>query len=327
MLKCSRCRHIFPAPNTKPAAASAKSPPRARPVRPSDQTLTLPFDDGNWKEGADPRRAAEFDISEPEEAFTLGADDAAPALLVSEPDDEFAPSHPQPRATSPLDADEMDLTRPEDDMDAAPAAVTEDDDAPTRRRTTPRPRPPRAGTAGAGGTNYLRPLFVFLAVMVAVYGFIARTLLANPPLTDRLVGQLPIVGTLGDERLLVRKLALSEVTGTYQRIRDGKTVFVISGRVFNTAPVPLHGVQIAGKLMDSDGAVIDQKVISCGNVISARVLKDLTPQEVSILQKLSPPQHFTIGPGEVSTFVIVFMDPPAHAVEFVAQAVAARRQT
>ena len=151
-------------------------------------------------------------------------------------------------------------------------------------------------------------------------------MLANPPLTDRLVGQLPIVGTLGDERLLVRKIALSEVTGAYQRIRDGKTVFVISGRAVNTATVPLHGVQIAGKLIGSDGGLLDQKVISCGNVISAKVLKDLTPQEVSILQKLNPPQHFTIGPGESSTFVIVFMDPPDAAAEFVTQAVAARRQ-
>jgi len=216
--------------------------------------------------------------------------------------------------------------RSEDDMDEVPAAVTEPEAAPTRRRTAPRARTPQARAAAAGRTSYLRPLFVFLAIMVAVYGFVARTLLANPPLTDRLLGQLPIVGVLGNERLLVRKIALSEVTGAYQRIRDGKTVFVISGRAANTATVPLHGVQIAGKLLDRDGAVLDQKIISCGNVISAKVLKDLTPQEVSILQKLNPPQRFTISPGESSTFVIVFMDPPAGAAEFVAQAVAARRQ-
>ena len=325
MLKCSRCRHIFPAPSSKPV--SPKSSPRAKPVRPSEESLTLPFDDGNWKEGADGRRGDEFDISEPEEAFTLGTEDLAPELPVPEPDDGFVPSRPRPSTASPLGDDELDLTRSEDDMDEVPAAVTEAEVAPTRRRPASRAHTPRTRVTAAGRTSYLRPLFVFLAVMVAVYGFIARTLLANPPLTDRLVGQLPIIGVLGNERLLVRKIALSDVTGAYQRIRNGKTVFVISGRAVNTAPVPLHGVQIAGKLMDSNGAVLDQKVISCGNVISAKVLKDLTPQEVSILQKLNPPQRFTIGPGESSTFVIVFMDPPHHAAEFVAQAVAARRQT
>jgi hypothetical protein len=130
---------------------------------------------------------------------------------------------------------------------------------------------------------------------------------------------LPIVGMLERARWCARSLS---VTGAYQRIGT-QTVFVISGRAVNTATVPLHGVQIAGKLIGSDGGLLDQKVISCGNVISAKVLKDLTPQEVSILQKLNPPQHFTIGPGESSTFVIVFMDPPDAAAEFVTQAVAA----
>ena len=56
------------------------------------------------------------------------------------------------------------------------------------------------------------------------------------------------------------------------------------------------------------------------------MLKDLTPREVSILQKLSPPKRFTIEPGESSTFVIVFMDPPRQAVEFSTQVIAAQRQ-
>ena len=77
---------------------------------------------------------------------------------------------------------------------------------------------------------------------------------------------MPLVGTLGDDRLLTRKVALSEVTGSYQRIKDGKEVFVISGKALNTAPVALHGVQIAGKLFDNDG----QRARSEGHLLRQR---------------------------------------------------------
>jgi hypothetical protein len=114
--------------------------------------------------------------------------------------------------------------------------------------------------------------------------------------------------------------------GGYQRIKDGKAVFVITGKAMNTAPVALHGVQIAGKLFDDAGRGLDEKTIHCGNVISTKVLKDLTRRELSVLQTLSPPSKFMIEPGESSTFVIVFMDPPRSAATFTTQVVAAHRQ-
>ena len=69
------------------------------------------------------------------------------------------------------------------------------------------------------------------------------------------------------------------------------------------------------------------KIGGASGALFAKVLKDLTPRELSILQKLSPPKRFMIEPGESSTFVIVFMDPPNNAVEFSAQVIAAHRQT
>ena len=111
-----------------------------------------------------------------------------------------------------------------------------------------------------------------------------------------------------------------------QRIKDGKDVFVISGKAVNTARTALHSVQITGKLLDATGKELEQKTIYCGNVISTKLLKDLSPREVSVLQTLNPPKRFMIEPGESSTFVIVFMDPPRAATEFSTQVVAAQRQ-
>lgn len=326
MFKCSRCRHIFPAPlpskpsPTPPPASAVSSPP-------DEESLKLPFGEQGWKEADEAPPSEDLTVPDLEEEFTLGTEEpasppsAAPVAAPRAARQSAVPKPPPVSLSNDADAtenqdEEEEPTNEEEDEDAeviAPRKARRE-----TRRTNRRPRRPER--------SHMVPLFVFLAVVVAAYGLLARTLFANPALCDRLVGRLPFIGRLGDERLLVRKIALSDVTGGYQRIKDGKEVFVITGKALNTASVPLHGVQVAGKLYDNAGGPLGAKTISCGNVISAKVLKDLTPQEVSILQKLSPPRRFAIEPGEASTFVIVFMDPPGQAVEFSAQVVAAQRQ-
>lgn len=329
MMKCSRCRHIFPAPSSQKASPS--SAPPARPRRPDDEAnLTLPFDETGWKDEAAPPA---FDVSEPEERFTLGTegDAATPA-----PHPGAAPKAPAPPAAplraaasrgTPPPADEVAAG---DDLGMAAAGEEEleeeDDLSGGEEEEAPRPRPPRRRARPAREGASLGALFVFLGLVVAGYAVLTRALFASPALCDRLVGRLPLVGTFGDDRLLTRKVALSDVTGSYQRIKDGKDVFVITGKAINTAPVALHGVQITGTLYSQAGQTLDDKTIYCGNVVSTKVLKDLTPRELSILQKLSPPKQFVIEPGESSTFVIVFMDPPRQAAQFVARVAAAQRQ-
>ena len=316
MFKCSRCRHIFPAPSggqRTPAPAAALGGAKSRPS--SDANLTLPFEPAHSQEVAGSAAGHDLTVPETEEEFTLGTEEHPVQLTVPDDSEPELPQVHSPPLTRDAAADEPTADaglRDEDETEIEPEVPKR-----ARRRRTPRVRE----------RSHVVPLFVFLGLVVAGYGVLNSTLFANPALSDKLIGRIPLIGTLGDERLLVRKVALSEIVSSYQRIKDGKDVFVITGKALNTAPVALQGVQIAGKLFDNTGAPIDQKVISCGNVISTKVLKDLTPQELSILQKLSPPKKFVIEPGESSTFVIVFMDPPRQAVEFTPQVVAAQRQT
>lgn len=289
LLKCSRCRHVFPARPSKPAPPPAP-PSRETPPVVGDDSLTLPFEEASWKDEPERSPSDDFGAAE-EETFTLEPE--TPPTAVTFDADETAPRPTQ----------------------AAKAPAAEDAEPPPRSARRFRHQP-----------SHLAPVFIFLVVIVSGYALLARALFASPALCDRLVGRLPFIGMAGDDRLLVRKVALSNVVGNYQRIKDGKAVFVVTGKALNTAPVAVYSVQIAGKLYDGAGQALDQKVIYCGNVISTKVLKDLTPREVSILQKLNPPKKFMIEPGESSTFVIVFMDPPSGAVEFSTQVVAAQRQ-
>ena len=330
MLKCSRCRHVFPAPTAKkqaaePAAAAKKPTPAV------DESLTLPFDEPAWKDDASPAPSDDLTVPESDEQYTLGTDEPADELVLPEgnaaaepdttplqyqlekPSREAAPRETAPRAT------QSRTSAPRQPLPRAPATSEDDDEVEVNITDD-------AVTRDAGERGKVWALLIFLATVLASYGMLTRALFASPQLCDRLLSRMPLIGALGDERLLTRKIALSDITGTYQRIKDGKEVFVINGKALNTAPVALHGVQIVGKLFNSEGHELDQKVIYCGNVISTKMLKDLTPPQVSILQTLSPPKRFTIEPGESSIFVIVFMNPPREAVEFSTQVAAAQRQ-
>jgi predicted Zn finger-like uncharacterized protein len=304
MLKCSRCHHVFAAPTSKKKGTAPSSARRAD--RAADENLKLPFDEATWKDEAEPSPSTDLKISEPEEGFTLGVDE--------KPDDLALPETPAEEEAAAMAPD-----APASPQDEAPEPEEETElEAEEQEEAVQRPR--------RQGTSTVTPILIFLALVLAAYGLLTRALFASPRLCDKLVGRLPLIGRLGDDRLLTRKVALSDVVGSYQRIKDGKDVFVITGKALNTAPLALRSVQIAGRLYDAGGQALDEKVIYCGNVISAKVLKDLTPRELSILQKLSPPKRFMIEPGESSTFVIVFMDPPPAAAEFSAQVVAAQHQ-
>ena len=309
MLKCSRCDHIFRAPVSK---AKRRPPPPSSPAGDDapagdDKNLTLPFQQPPWKEEADPAGDEDLKIAAPEEEqFTLGDDNKSEEFtLPEEMPESDVPAPRKPHATRSRQVEEQ-----EEETDSS---WSDDDTAeePRRRRREP---------------NFVVPLLVFAGIVTAVYFVFASALVSSPALRNRVLGRLPFLGSLGADRLMTRKVALSDVVGNYQRIKDGKEVFVITGKALNTAAVGLHSVQIAGKLYDQQGRAVDEKVIYCGNVISAKVLRDLTPRELSVLQKLNPPKRFTIEPGESSTFVIVFMDPPRGAAEFAIQVVAAQHQ-
>jgi hypothetical protein len=172
----------------------------------------------------------------------------------------------------------------------------------------------------------LRPVFVFLILVVTGYAVLARTLYANPEWSNEIVRALPMVGSGSQDRLLNRNVHLVNVDGRYETVKDGKDIFVISGQAVNQGSVPLGTVQVLARLLDEQDRVIDEQVIFCGNSIPLSLLRDLSAREVAIIPRLKPSSRFLIEPGEKSPFVVVFADPPRSVASFTAQVVAARRQ-
>lgn len=332
---------MFPAPATDKRAAgtspradkttalrSERTPPAAA------ESLTLPFEQASWKDEGEAEgesegaRAPEPSLTVPdaEEEYTLGTNGEDPALTIG--GDGASPPAELLEAPAPMPEAMPAAGKPPPASAPSPLALADEEapfvidiGGPTRRR-----RQGRESQMADSDRGKMVAILWFAGAVTVGYAMLAAALFANPGLAEQWFGNVPWIGSLRDDRQLIRKVAISEVVGTYQRIKDGKDVFVISGKAMNTAPVPLQAVQIAGRLFDTGGRSLDEKVIHCGNVISTRVLKDLTPRELSVLQKLNPPSRFTIEPGASSTFVIVFMDPPKAAVSYSAQVVAAQRQ-
>ncbi len=351
-MKCSRCQQVFPAPSTKKRVAAAPT----KPTLAGAVNLKLPFDDSPAKDNPvkdlpakEPPAVkpaskvpvfdlgAAADSAEEDANDVLRGDDEPPAKhepVVDEIDAETD-------ADGANDDDKFEISEPPDTYTLGTEEVAPSPKpAPAPRRATPRPpsggrgasaaRGPRKGAAPPASSSErgkFRAIMVFQVITVVIYAALFQAMLASPAMTDDLLQKLPLISAFRNDKLMARKIALSELSGGYQRIKEGKEVFVVRGHVLNTAPVALQSVQIAGKLYDSKGKVVDTKTIFCGSVISTKVLKDLTTPELSMLQPPYPPKHFAIEPGESKSFVVVFTEPPRDAAEFTTQVVSAQRQS
>jgi predicted Zn finger-like uncharacterized protein len=323
MLKCSRCRHIFPGPTPpSPPPAPAPAEPKSPPAK--VETLSFTFPEERLKEPG--RGEPDLTIDEPEPEFELGAD--LPPASPKSP--AVPPEAPPPDEQEDDEEAEEDLAPPPSSRRPGASRVENVDEDEQYARVEDFDDEfldePVAEAVDMSRGISVRPVLIFLAVVVAGYGAIAWTLRSDTDLADSLFRKLPFISSITEDRLLNRKVVLSEVSGGYQRIKDGQTVFVITGRALNNAAVTVRNVQILGRLFDTNAQQVDEKSIFCGNVISLKILRSLTQREVSILQDLKPPKRFGIAPGEESTFVIVFMQPPPGVTEFSSQVISAQRQ-
>jgi predicted Zn finger-like uncharacterized protein len=305
LLKCARCRHLFPIPGHPPPAR-----PRTTPA-PRDQNLSFTFDDDDeWRA---PELAPE-DV--PEDRFSLNGS-AAEAPVLEAP----APAAPPPRpvvaapAARPAVAaprphrGELELFRDDDEFaDGAPAAA-EDEDEPMRE----------------GGRISLRSVFVFLVLVVCGYGTLTWTLLDDPDWAGRLTRSLPVIGKEVRERAVGQDVALIDVEGRYERTKEGKLVFVITGKAVNHSAELLRGMQIDSKLYGTADRQLDEQITACGNPMEAKI-SDLSIHQVAILRGIKPSADFGVQPGAECPFVAIFLDVPPTVGTFSTEVARAQRQ-
>jgi len=295
MLKCARCRHVFPAPAHSPPARPRSKPPSR------EQNLSFSFDDDDeWQAPA----AGSQDV--PEEQFLLNASDEAPAA---------EPRLPPPPAPVRRAARESgDLVR-DDELDEDDDRFELDDgDADDEETDDERP-----------GAISIRSVFVFLVLVIAAYGALTWTLLDDPEWAGRLARTLPMIGKEVRERTVGQEVALIEVQGRYERTKEGKLVFLITGKAVNRSAESLRGVQVISRLYGNGDASVEEQISACGNPMEARI-GDLSIHQVAILRAIKPPADFSVQPGGQCPFVAIFLDVPPSVATFSTEVARAQRQ-
>src|SRR5215472_15311971 len=297
LLKCARCRHLFPIPGHSPPAH-----PRPTPA-PRGQNLAFTFDDDD--EWHAPELAPE---GVPEDQFSLNgraaeAADPPPPPPVPPPRPVVAAPAPRPRRQ------ELELFRDDDDFTDEQPDTAEDEDEPMRD----------------GGRISLRSVFVFLVLVVSGYGTMTWTLLDDPDWAGRLTRSLPVIGKEVRERAVGQDVALIEVEGRYERTKEGKLVFVITGKAVNHSAELLRGMQIDSKLYGAGDRPLDEQVTACGNPMEAKI-SDLSIHQVAILRGIKPSADFGVQPGGQCPFVAIFLDVPPTVGAFSTEVARAQRQ-
>lgn len=206
-----------------------------------------------------------------------------------------------------VDGDEVDAEDDDDDAD--------DDERPSEStgRTF---RVEDAMKAPAGFGTIMR------AMGMAVSGFAALALVIRvaPEHASRWLSYLPVAGqSFAQERSLSTKIELKNVQGRFQRLRNSRRVFVISGDARNNSPMTIERIEVAGALYDLGGGELDQKVVTTGN---RTALTDLSEAEIVLLQRLDP--AIALAPGETTPFLIVFLEPPRELREFSSRVLSVR---
>ena len=326
--RCSRCTHIFS--HSLDDADLDAVPIVGGDVPDGEQPEITDFDGTQEPKtpSTNPASRAAADAEDPgyddsdtgsgeSLSFSFGPDPETPA-------DEEAEDEGETEPDSLEEGDELSF----DEEEEPPAP-------PSRAPTGQRNDEPRFGhgedelrVEPPAERSSARTWLVFSAVLVGTWANIALYLHGHGSEAISALAEIPVVGRpLTEDRALRRRVHLDQLRGVYHRIKDGQLVFIVSGRANNLSTGTLRGVQIESVLYDNAGESAATKSIYCGNAMSLKIVKNLSSKEISLLQRLEPPQRFEILTGQSAAFTVVFMNPPEEFREFSARVVAAERTT
>ncbi len=352
--RCSRCKHIFvlglkveAGPASEPAKPPSPPPRRdeepelnfslavpekketreensAEPSVPLRQDKNRPAETGADPVRAEPAKpATDESLSFPDErAAEVSCQEDLPAGLETEPtpvqseqkEDDWSLTRPQLEEESFTIPEE---SRPEPAAIAGgPSSAFEDRWAEAlplleERQADPSQDPYRDRPLS------IVPYITLFGALVLGYALLTLMYQAQPKTIEAAIHVVPWLGpsVLKNDHLR-HGIVLQSLRPSFQTIQGNREVFVLSGVAVNRNSVSVRELRLEGQIFNAEGKEIDRQTISVGNAISSKILRDLTAQEISILQKLNPQKRFEVPPDESAGFVIVFLKPSAEVKNF-----------
>jgi predicted Zn finger-like uncharacterized protein len=150
-------------------------------------------------------------------------------------------------------------------------------------------------------------LFALLAVFsLFVFGF-QKT---HPEAAEGWFARIPLVGaTVVRNNHLKNGVLLKSIETKFQLLQGNREALVLTGVAVNQNPIMIRNVQLAGQLFDQEGKQLERQTMWIGNAISLQILRGMSAQDVTDLQRLKPLKSFEIPPGDSVPFAIVFLRP------------------
>jgi predicted Zn finger-like uncharacterized protein len=171
------------------------------------------------------------------------------------------------------------------------------------------------------------PYLTLFGFLVILFGFATGFHLAHPDVSEGIVKAIPLVGTFVlKNNHLKGRVAVRSLHATYQTIQGNREVFVITGDIQNQNPVVIREVRVAGQIYNLEGREIEQQTIWIGNALSPRIIRGMTMQDISDLQRLKPLKTFEIPPGDSIPFTIVFLKSTKGIKDFSCEVLAAESE-
>ncbi len=355
--RCSRCKHTF---QLEPAEAPQE--PAVNPLTgenlpvesPASKELSFVFppreEQQNIAAGVPPVDAPTGET----ETVALENNDSDQWAISADTQTSDAPFTITEASDSPQEAEKL-LTPPNPPPQVTSAAERSPTDKPVAASSTSvvgrnpeQEAPAKAGarievsppTSDDDDGNVLRlgpyrdqqtstkPYLTLFALLIIIFALVTAFNRAHPSATEGLVRQIPLVGSsvLRNNRLKDGVL-LQSLRGGYQSIQGNREVFVITGTALNQNPVTIRAVQLSGESYNNQNEKIEKQTIWVGNAISPSMVRGLSLQEISNLQRLEPLKTFEIPPGDSVQFTIVFLKTPRGMKDFGCKVIAAEGNT
>jgi predicted Zn finger-like uncharacterized protein len=161
------------------------------------------------------------------------------------------------------------------------------------------------------------PYLTLAALLVLFFSLVTLVYSSQPAHLDAHLKAIPGLGpSVFKNNHLKDGISVQSATGRAQTIRGKREVFTISGLALNRNTVSVRGLRLEGYIYNADGKELARQVIWVGSPISARIIRDVEPKELSILQELTPQKRFEILPEQSAPFIIVFSKPAKEISSF-----------
>ncbi len=160
--------------------------------------------------------------------------------------------------------------------------------------------------------------FLGLFALVVIF-FVGLTFVfgISPSMTRELLAKVPILGaefTPAAPRL--SPVSLSQVHAEYRLLDGNRRALIVSGRAENRGAEPLHTIEVGVSLVDSQQHPVMTQSVYCGDLVSPKIVSQMTPHELQFFQKLAPPKNFALKSGDSSPFFVMFINPPPNVTNF-----------